>query len=79
MGQQERRVLPEFTRALPELRIDDEVWRTAHEMAHRARAQGITVPRMDVLLAAYVRCYGVVLDTADSDFELLAYVTGPMQ
>ena len=76
-GQQEQRVLRKFARALPELPIDREVWRTAHELARLARAQGITVPATDVLVAACARRYGVVLETADSDFELLASVAGP--
>ena len=78
-GQQERRVLRELARALPELRIDDEVWRTAHDLARRARVQGITVPATDVLVAACARRHGALLETADSDFELLASIAGTME
>ncbi len=77
-GQQEQKALREFARVLPELRIDDEVWRIAHDLARRARAQGITVPATDVIVAACARRYGVVLETADSDFERLASVIRPM-
>ena len=35
-GQQEQKALREFARVLPELRIDDEVWRIAHDLARRA-------------------------------------------
>ena len=78
-GQQEQQVLREFERRLPELRIDDEVWRIAHDLASRARAQGITVPATDVIVAACARRYGAVLETADSDFELLASVAEPIE
>ncbi len=77
-GQQERRVLREFARTLPELRIDDEVWRIAHDLARRARAQGITVPATDVLVDACARRHGALLETADSDFELLASIAGTL-
>ena len=75
-GQQEQKALREFARVLPELRIDDEVWRIAHDLARRARAQGITVPATDVIVAACVRRYRVDLETADSDFKHLASVVG---
>ena len=76
-GKQEHHALREFSRVLPELRIDDEVWRIAHDLARRARAQGVTVPATDVIMAACARRYGVALETTDSDFRLLASVIEP--
>lgn len=77
-GQQERKALREIARVLPELRIDDEVWRIAHDLARRARAHGITASATDLIVAACARRYGVFLETADSDFEHLASVIGPI-
>lgn len=77
-GRQEQKALREFARVLPELHIDDEVWRMAHDLARRARAQGITVPATDVIVAACARRYDAVLETADSDFHRLASVIRPM-
>lgn len=73
-GQHERNVLRHFAQVLPELPIDDEVWRTGYELAQRARARGVTVPATDIVIAACARRHGTALDTADSDFELLASV-----
>lgn len=66
-GQRERRVLREFARALPELPIDDAVWNESYDLARRARATGVTI-------LACARRYGVDIETADSDFELLASI-----
>lgn len=73
-GQHERKVLRDFAQVLPELPIDDEVWRIGYELAQRARARGVTVPATDIIIAACARRHGVALDAADSDFELLASV-----
>ena len=51
-GQRERKVLREFVRTLPELPIDDEVWRVACDLARRSRDRGITVPATDIVIAA---------------------------
>ena len=73
-GQQERRVLREFEGALPQLPIDGSVWNGACDLARRARASGITVPATDVIIVACARRHGVAIETADSDFELLASI-----
>ena len=73
-GQQERKVLQDFADTLPELAIDEEVWRQAYDLARQARARGVTVPAVDVLIAACARYHGAAIETADTDFELLASV-----
>ena len=75
-GDRERRALRGLAEALPELSIDEEVWRTAYELAQRARSQGVTVPATDVLIAACVARHDAALETADSDFSLLASLDG---
>lgn len=71
-GSHERRVLREFARVLPELAIDEEVWKTAYDLAMRARARGVTVPATDVLIAACATRHSADLESADSDFDQLA-------
>lgn len=73
-GRQEHKVLRDFAQILPELPMDEEVWQAAHELARRARARGITVPATDVAIAACALRHGADLETADTDFELLASV-----
>src|SRR6266849_846923 len=70
-GEREKKVLRDLERVLPELRIDDDVWEAAFELARRARAAGVTVPASDVLIAACCRHNGAMLETADGDFEHL--------
>ena len=76
-GQRERNVLEEFARILPELPIDDEVWTAAHLLARRARESGVTVPATDIVIAACADRHGAALETADSDFDLLAAAGWP--
>jgi predicted nucleic acid-binding protein len=71
-GERERKVLRDFERVLPELAIDDEVWRGAYELARRTRIAGVSVPATDLLIAACARHHEVELEQSDSDFELLA-------
>lgn len=73
-GEKERAVLREFERVLPELPIDEAVWRKADELSRAARSAGVSVPATDVLIAACSRHYGADLEAADSDFDLLGEV-----
>ncbi len=73
-GAREQRVLRRFAKALPLLPMDEDVWSAAYDLARRARAQGVTVPAADVAIAACARRHGASLESADSDFELLADV-----
>ena len=70
-GRPEQEVLREFASALPELSIDEAVWQEAYDLAKRARAQGITVPAADFVIAACARRHRAALETADSDFVFL--------
>jgi predicted nucleic acid-binding protein len=73
-GDRDRKILRDFEAVLPELPIDDEVWSTAYALAGRARAVGVSAPASDILIAACARRHDADLETADSDFELLASV-----
>lgn len=71
-GDREKKVIRSLERVLPELAITDAVWTEACNLARRARAAAITVPATDLVIAACARYYSAELETADSDFALLA-------
>jgi predicted nucleic acid-binding protein len=73
-GDREKKVLRDFEKLLPELSIDDEVWRAAFELARRARTAGVSIPATDLLIAACARHHSADLEHADSDFTYLANV-----
>jgi predicted nucleic acid-binding protein len=70
-GERDKKVLRDFERLLPELGIDDAVWRVAFDLARRARSTGVSVPATDILIAACARHHRVELEHADSDFSQL--------
>ena len=71
-GTQEKKVLRDLERLLPELLITTDVWDGAYELAREARAGAVTIPATDLLIAACARHYGAELETTDSDFTLIA-------
>ena len=71
-GQRELAVLREIAAAIPELPIDEDVWETAFDLARRARGNGVTVPAIDVVIAACAIRHGADLESSDTDFDLLA-------
>jgi predicted nucleic acid-binding protein len=50
--QREGAVLRDLERALPELKIDDDVWAAPFDLARRARAKEIAAPATDIFIAA---------------------------
>ena len=66
-GNQEKKVLRDFARVLPELPITDGVWQLACDLARQARARGTTIPAGDPVIAACARYHKAGLETADSD------------
>ena len=70
-ARREGAVLRDLERALPELKIDDDVWAASFDLARRARAKGITVPATDILIAACALHHGAGIETSDSDFDAL--------
>jgi predicted nucleic acid-binding protein len=70
--ERERRILGEYEAVLPELPIDDRVWRSAYALARRARREGKTIPATDILVFACARAHEVELEHADGHFDMLA-------
>jgi predicted nucleic acid-binding protein len=71
-GEREKKVLRDFEKLLPELAIDNDVWRAAYELARRARAAGVSIPATDLLIAACAKHHDAKLEHSDSDFTQLA-------
>jgi predicted nucleic acid-binding protein len=71
-GEREKKALRDFERLLPELEIDDEVWRGTYELARKARSAGVSVPATDLLIAACAKRHDADLEHSDSDFTQLA-------
>jgi predicted nucleic acid-binding protein len=70
-GEREKKVLRDFERLLPELGIDDDVWRGAYELARKARSGGVSIPATDLLIAACAKRHEADLEHSDSDFDQL--------
>jgi predicted nucleic acid-binding protein len=70
-GQRESAVLRDLERGIAELAIDDDVWAVSFDLGRRARAKGISVPATDILIAACALHHGAVIETCDSDFDML--------
>ena len=76
-GDREKRALHRFAAVLPVLSMDDPVWSAAYDLARRARARGVTVPAVDIAIAACARRHGTELESADADFKMLADLPDP--
>jgi hypothetical protein len=76
-GDREKKVLKDFERVLPELPLDEAVWRVAYDLARRARSAGLSVPGTDLLIAACSWHHDAALEHADSDFTRLAELAPP--
>lgn len=68
---QDRRILREYERVLPDLAITDQVWSLACDLGDRARRAGISAGAGDLLIAACARFHSAELEYADTDFDLL--------
>jgi predicted nucleic acid-binding protein len=73
-GDRERKILREYQSVLPDLLIDDAVWKLAQAMADRARRNGITVPASDLLIFACSRHHQVDIEHKDKHFADLSGV-----
>jgi predicted nucleic acid-binding protein len=70
-GEREKKALRDFERLLPELAVDDPVWRGAYELAHKARSAGLSIPATNLLIASCARRHEADLEHSDSDFDQL--------
>ena len=71
-GAHERATLAQMALDLECLRIDDDVWKSAHALAQTCRAAGETVPAADLLIAACADHHGVEILERDGHFAQIA-------
>jgi predicted nucleic acid-binding protein len=69
---QDRKILRDYEKILPELPITEAVWNLAYDLADRARRAGVSPGAGDLLICACARYHAVEIDHADADFEHLA-------
>jgi predicted nucleic acid-binding protein len=69
---QDRKVLRDYGKVLPELPITEAVWRLAYDLGDRGRRAGISPGAGDLLIAACARHHAIELEHADGDFDRLA-------
>jgi predicted nucleic acid-binding protein len=69
---QDRKILHDYEKVLPEFPITEAVWRLAYELGDRGRQAGISPGAGDLLIAACARHHAVELEHADADFDRLA-------
>ncbi len=63
--------LEEFRRNIRDLETSESVWNGAYDLARRARANGVTVPASDLLIAACARFHGAEVLHKDRHFDQL--------
>ena len=71
-GAREQRVLREMEGELPTLEVTPAVWDLACRLGATARANGLTVPASDLLVAACARHHDIDLEHADAHFDMIA-------
>jgi predicted nucleic acid-binding protein len=71
-GEQEKRVLRDLERHLPDLEATSSVWNLAVALAQRARTQGQTAPATDLLICACAQHHGVEIEHDDEHFTIIA-------
>ncbi len=58
--------------ALDLLALNEDVWETAYRTGYNLRKKGITVPSVDIIIAALVKTHDCTLLHHDSHFKLIA-------
>lgn len=70
----ERGLLSELLAVLPCLHVQPETWQAAAELGARARGEGLTVPLVDLVIAALAMAEDFELLHVDRHYVLLAEV-----
>ena len=71
-GEHEKRVLREMESQLIDLEMSPEVWARSFDLARKARGAGLSVPAVDILIAATAWHHGASIEHCDDHFNLLA-------
>lgn len=71
-GQHDAKRLNDLEAHLPSLSITDEILGDSIDLAILARGKGLTVPSLDLIIAACARYHKVEIESRDKHFEQLA-------
>jgi predicted nucleic acid-binding protein len=71
-GDQEQKKLREFDVLVPALTINDTVWELSLKLGRNARTRGITVPAIDLLIAACAFYHDAEIESVDAHFQRLS-------
>ncbi|MBI5397351.1 MAG: PIN domain-containing protein [Verrucomicrobia bacterium] len=70
-GEKEKRTLQELEEAVTLFPLDSAAWQQARVLAQRCRQAGVTVPTVDVVIAACAFRHGLEIEHHDEHFEIL--------
>jgi predicted nucleic acid-binding protein len=73
-AKEQAKKIRELEAYLPSLEITPDVWSRGHELARRARAEGLTCPTIDILIAACASHHRAEIESCDKHFERLAAI-----
>jgi len=74
-GDREKKELARIEQTLAVLDTNPNVWRLALDLARACRAQGMTVPSIDLLVYACARHHGAEIEHCDEHFEVIRRAT----
>lgn len=77
IGERERSWLEKLEEKLETVATTEEVWNSAHDAAFRLRRQGLTIPALDLLIAATAKVHGLELLHRDAHFDAIAELETP--
>ena len=70
-GEKERKTLKELEGAVTLFPLDRVAWQQARVLAQRCRQSGVTVPTVDVVIAACAFRHGLEMEHHDEHFDVL--------
>jgi len=68
-GAAEKNALKELENDVRLYPVNEQVWAIAHRLARRCREKGLTIPTVDIVIAACAAHYNLELEHCDSHFE----------
>jgi len=73
-GEKERKALQELEEAVTLFPLDTAVWQQARRLAQKCRQVGVTVPTVDLVVAACAFRHGLEIEHDDEHFDIVQTV-----
>ena len=70
-GEKEKKALQDLELAATHFSIETTVWKRARKLARHCRVKGVTVPAIDLVIAACASHYGLEIEHCDHHFEIV--------